>query len=349
MNRKPIGTALLSYGMSGRYFHAPFIRVLEGFSLVGCLQRKPGFFMSDFPQAKSYATLEEVLNDPEIELVVVNTPNNTHFEFTAQALMAKKHVLVEKPMAIDAQEAVALKELANKNNRLLTVYHNRRWDGDFITVKERLESGLLGKLIVAEFHADRFRPELSTKAHKETAQPGSGLLLDWGPHLVDQSLQLFGMPEKVSAYLALTRPGSVVDDLFDITLFYQGFTVRLRSGFYVMYSPASYILHGTKGSYIQGRSNIQEQQLLKGKNPLDKDFGLDNLSGMLQYEDKEGNRHQSEIPLSSGNYIEFYNRLFGAIREKGSLPVNTEEAISVMKILDAAAESNRTGSIIPLS
>lgn len=349
MNSKPIGTALLSYGMSGRYFHAPFIKVHQGFRLVGCLERRPGTFVNDFPGAKSYAVLEEVLNDPEIELVIVNTPNNTHFEFAAKAIKAGKHVLVEKPMALNAHEAIALKELAHNHNRLLTVYHNRRWDGDFITIREMLESGLLGNIVSAEFHADRFRPALSSKAHKETAQPGSGLLLDWGPHLVDQSLQLFGMPEKVSAFRSITRPGSVVDDLFDITLFYPGHTVRLKSGFYVMHSPASYILHGTRGSYIQGRSNIQEQQLMQGKNPLDEDFGLDKRCGLLHYEDKEGCSHQSEVPLSTGNYIEFYNRLHGAIREEESMPVKPEEGLLVMKVLDAAAESSRKGSIVPLS
>ncbi len=349
MNTPAVKTALLSYGMSGRLFHAPFLKAHQGFILHGCWERKPGHFKKDFPEARIYQSLDEVLDDPETALVIVNTPNATHFDYAAKALAANKHVLVEKPLTLNAGEAIVLKELAGRNNKLLSVYHNRRWDGDFITVKKIIDSGSIGTVVSAELHADRYRPALSSKIHKENAEPGAGLLLDWGPHMADQAMQLFGMPQRVFCHTAITRPGSVVDDLFDITLFYPKHTVRLKSSFFVMHSPASFLLHGTKGSYIQQRSNIQEIQLNAGKSPMDDDFGIDPIKGLLHQQDDSGNMISKEVPLSGGNYLEFYNRLFNAIRFGEPLPVSTEEAIGVMKILDAAAESNHTGKIVAIS
>ena len=348
MNTSPIKTALLSYGMSGRLFHTPFLRAHKGFTLHGCWERKPGLFSKEVTDARSYHSLDEVLDDPETELVVINTPNATHFDYAAKALSAGKHVLVEKPIALNADEAIALWELAKRNNKLLSVYHNRRWDGDFITVKKILEGGSIGKIVSAELHADRYRPALSTKTHKETAEPGSGLLLDWGPHLADQAMQLFGMPQRVFCHTAITRPKSQVDDFFELILFYPEHTVRLKSGFFVMHSPASYLLHGTQGSYIQERSNVQEIQLNAGKSPMDEDFGLEQIRGLLHRQDDSGNIISKQIPLSRGNYLECYNQLFRAIRFGEPPPVRADEAIGVMKILDAAAESSRTGSIVSI-
>lgn len=292
--------------------------------------------------------MDEVLGDPETELIVVNTPNATHFDFAAKALAAGKHVIVEKPFALNATEAIALAELAACKKKLLSVYHNRRWDGDFITVKKILEGGRVGKIVSAELHADRYRPSPSTKAHKENGAPGSGLLLDWGPHLADQAIQLFGMPQRVFCHTAITRPGSQVNDFFELILFYPEHTVRLKSGFFVMHSPASFLLYGTKGSYVQERSNIQEIQLNAGKSPMDEDFGLERTRGLLHLQDDSGNILSKQIPLSNGNYLEFYNRLFRAIRFGEPLPVRTDEAIDVMKMLDAAAESSRTGNIVSI-
>jgi predicted dehydrogenase len=255
--------------------------------------------------------------------------------------------VVEKAFTTNGRDARRLQELAKEKNRILTVYHNRRWDGDFLTVRQLVESGRLGNMVEAELHFSRFRPVLSAKLHKEMPGPGSGLLLDLGPHLADQAIQLFGIPESVSARLAITRPGSQVDDFFDLALFYPDFTVRLKAGFFVRHLPASFILHGTRCSYLQPRSNIQEEQLMAGKSPLDAGFGTGAESGKgeLFFEDESGSPIKEPITLLPGNYMEFYHRLHAGIRLGSTLPVTSDEAVAVMDLLDAAVASHGSGQV----
>ncbi|MCA6467598.1 MAG: Gfo/Idh/MocA family oxidoreductase, partial [Chitinophagaceae bacterium] len=201
----PISTALLSFGMSGRVFHAPFLRAHPGFELASVWERTTPLASSIYPSIRSVRRLEEILEDPSIELVVVNTPTATHFDYTRQVLQAGKHAIVEKAFTVTVEEARQLKQMAREQGVCLSVFQNRRYDSDFLTVKKMAASGMLGEILEAEFHFDRFKTTLSPKLHKELPVPGAGLLYDLGPHLIDQALVLFGFPDAIFADIRTVR------------------------------------------------------------------------------------------------------------------------------------------------
>ena len=217
---QPINTALCSFGMSGWVFHAPFIAADPHFKLYAVWERSKNLAEQKYPGIKTYRTLEDMLADNAVELVIVNTPNVTHYEYAKKALLAGKHVVVEKPFTVTVAEAQELIELAQHQNKKISVYQNRRYDSDYRTIKKVLDEKLLGKLVEAEFHFDRYNEELSPKQHKEIPQQGTGILYDLGSHLIDQALQLFGMPDSVFADIRVVRPISKVDDYFDLLLYY---------------------------------------------------------------------------------------------------------------------------------
>jgi predicted dehydrogenase len=218
---KIIKAGICSYGMSGNIFHAPFIHVHPGFSFSAVVERSKHTAQDRYPDVKVYASVEEMLKDASLDLIIVNTPNYTHYEYTKAALNAGKNVIVEKPFTVHTSEGQELMELAASKNLLLTVYHNRRYDGDFKIVKQVIQSGDLGEVLEAEIHYDRYKPALSPKPHKEIQSPGSGILKDLGPHIIDSALCLFGFPQAVFSEIRITRPDSVVDDWFDILLYYK--------------------------------------------------------------------------------------------------------------------------------
>ena len=261
-----IRTGLLSYGMSGKVFHAPFLELHPGFELIGAWERSKKLIQEDFPLVKSYASFDALLND-NVDLVIVNTPVDTHFEYAKKALLAGKHVLVEKAFTTTVAEAEELQEIAEEKGLKLAVFQNRRWDSDFKTVKDIFDKNILGEIVEAEIHFDRYNPNLSLKAHKENPNPGAGILKDLGPHIIDQALCLFGFPEGLFADVRMTRSDSKVDDWFDIVLYYPAFRVRLKAGFFVREPLPSYILHGKKGSFLKSRGDIQEDELKADKNP----------------------------------------------------------------------------------
>ena len=227
---KAIQSALLSYGMSGRIFHAPFLEIHPGFELVGSYERSQKNIQKAYPGTHSYDSLEEVMQDPDIELIIVNTPIPTHFDYAAQALKAGKHVVVEKAFTNSTAEALELQKIAQEVGKHIFVYQNRRWDSDFLTIKKVYESGDLGEIVEAEFHFDRYNGAKSPKMHKEVPGPGAGIIFDLGPHIIDQALHLFGNPTYVFADLRKTRPGTEVEDLFEILLYYPDMRVRLKAG-----------------------------------------------------------------------------------------------------------------------
>ncbi|MGK4566320.1 Gfo/Idh/MocA family protein [Flavobacterium sp. 3HN19-14] len=259
-----IRTALLSYGMSGKVFHAPFLKFHPGFELAGAWERTRKNIRQDYPKAKSYNSFDELLND-DIDLVIVNTPVATHFEYAKKALRAGKHTLVEKAFTATVAEAEELQKIAQKKGVKLAVFQNRRWDSDFKTVKDVVSKNLLGEIVEAEFHFDRYNPSLSPKAHKETANKGAGILKDLLPHLIDQALFLFGMPVAVFADIRTTRDKSVVDDYIDILLYYETLRVRLKAGFFVREMIPSFVVHGKNGSFLKPRGDVQEDDLKVGK------------------------------------------------------------------------------------
>jgi scyllo-inositol 2-dehydrogenase (NADP+) len=344
-----INTALLSFGMSGKVFHAPFLTVHPGFRLTGAWERSIPRIVTDYPQVKSYPTLESLLMDDAVELVVVNTPINTHYEFAREALLAGKNVIVEKAFTTTVAEARELAQLARERNRLLSVFQNRRWDSDFKTVQQVIHSGLLGDIVEATICFDRYSAGLSQKAHKEVPGLGSGNVYDLGPHLIDQALVLFGMPEAVFADFMVTRAASQVEDYFEIRLYYPQHRVRLKSGYFVREPAPAYQVHGKKGSFLKTRADVQEASLLKGMLPDASGYGIEPDSEMgLLHTEKNGLVVREHIPTLPGNYLAYYENIYHAITGKGPAPVAAEEGISVMQIIEAAYESHSQRQAVAL-
>ncbi len=339
---KPINTALCSFGMSGWVFHGPFIKVHKGFNLYAVWERTKKLAQQKYPDVKSYNTIEAMLEDDAIELVIVNTPNYTHFEFAKLALQAGKHVVVEKPFTVFAEQAKELIALAKKMDRKLSVYQNRRYDSDYKTIKKVIEEKLLGKIVEAEFHFDRYKEELSPKLHKESPGQGTGSLYDLGSHLIDQALQLFGDPEEIFADIAIMRPISKVDDYFELILYYPTFRVRLKSSYQVREALPGYIIHGSKGSFIKAKTDVQEAMLQAEKIPDSKDWGTEPESerGLLHTE-KDGRVIREYIPSLQGNYGEYYDGIYEAIRNNKPLPVSPEDGLKVVSLIETAYESSR--------
>lgn len=344
-----IKTALLSYGMSGKVFHAPFLQLHPGFELVGSWERSKQLIQNDYPDVKSFDSLESILNDDSIELVVVNTPVATHFEYAKKVLNAGKHALVEKAFTTTVEEAHELAELAKAKGLKLCVFQNRRWDSDFKTVQKIINEGILGELVEAEFHFDRYNPLLSPKTHKETANDGAGILKDLGPHLIDQALCLFGLPNAVFGDIRITRENSLVDDWIDLTLFYDNFRMRLKAGFFVREAHPAFTVHGKKGSFLKPRGDVQEDDLKLGKKPNLLDWGTEpeTLQGLLHTE-KEGTVIRIKIPTLQGNYYDLFDSLYDAITKDTKEPVTAQDGLNVMKVIGAAIESNAKKKVVNL-
>ncbi len=344
---KQINTALCSFGMSGWVFHAPFLAVHPGFNFYGVWERTKNLAVEKYPAVKTFRTLEDMLADPKIELVIVNTPSVTHYEYAKQCLLAGKHIIVEKPFTATTVQAQELIGLATQKELKLSVYHNRRYDSDYKTVKKVLEEGWLGKPVDAEIHYDRYSPDLSYKVHKESPTGAVGSLYDLGSHLIDQALQFFGMPQALFADIGINRPGSQVDDYFDLKLLYPDHRVTLKSSYYVREQLPGYILHGTLGSFIKSKTDVQEQALIAGKSPAEPGWGIEPATqdGLLHTE-KDGTLIKEHIPSLKGNYGEYFEAMYQAMRNKGPLPVTGEEGMNVIKIIEAAFKSNKEKRVI---
>jgi scyllo-inositol 2-dehydrogenase (NADP+) len=349
MESRIINTALCSFGMSGRVFHAPFLQVHPGFRLYGAWERTSKLAAEKYPGTITFRTLEDMLADDAIELVVINTPNYTHFDYAEQALLAGKHIIVEKPFTNTVQEADALVALAGKQQRKIAVYHNRRYDSDFRTIQKVLQEGVLGNMVEAEFHFDRYREALSPKLHKELPGPGAGALYDLGAHLIDQALQLFGMPQSLFADIASMRPLSQVDDYFEIILYYSSFRVRLKGSYQVREALPGYILHGSKGSFIKPKTDVQETMLQAGQIPGGADWGKepDTEMGLLHTE-LNGTISRAYIPSLQGNYGDYYEAVYQAIINDAPMPVSAAEGRQVVHIIETAFRSSKERTVIDL-
>lgn len=344
-----INTALCSFGMSGWVFHAPFITTHPGFNFYGVWERTKNLAQEKYPGVKTFRTLEELLADKNVELVVVNTPSVTHYDYAKQVILAGKHLIVEKPFTATVEQAEELIALAKKKKIKLSVYQNRRYDSDYRTIKKILDEGWLGKIVDAEIHYDRYVPELSYKIHKETPTPGVGVLYDLGSHLIDQAIQLFGMPIAVFADLAINRPNSKVDDYFDLKLFYPDHRATLKSSYYVREPMPGYQIHGTLGSFIKHKTDVQETDLQAHKKPGSADWGTepDSQKGLLHTE-KDGKVIKEYVQSEKGNYGDYYEGVYNAIRNNADVPVSGEEGKRVIEVIAAAIKSNKEKKVIGL-
>lgn len=343
-----IKTALLSYGMSGKVFHAPFITNHPGFELLGSWERSKKLIQLDFPAVKSYPSIEAVLQD-EVDLVIVNTPVATHYKYAKQVLLAGKHAIVEKAFTTKVAQAKELAQIAQEKGVKLAVFQNRRWDSDFKTVQKVVQEGLLGEIVEAEFHFDRYNPLLSPKQHKETTNDGAGILKDLGPHLIDQALCLFGMPTAVFADIRITRVNSLVDDCIDILLYYNSFRVRLKAGFFVREAVPSFVVHGKKGSFLKTRADVQEDNLKLGMQPNTATWGTEpeTQQGFLHTE-VDGILKKEFVPTQQGNYMAFFDGVYYSITNNTVEPVTGQDGVHVMQIIEAALQSSAAQKVISL-
>lgn len=336
--QKPIVTALLAYGMSGKLFHAPFIHAHPGFSFKGVLEHRTKKVNADYPEVKSYNALQEVLDDPEIELLIINTPSNTHVDYARQALNAGKDILVEKPFAPTSKEAIEIFDLGRKLGRKVMVYQNRRWSSDFAVTRDTVKSRKLGQVIEMHLRYDRFRAEIGPKAFKETPLPASGIVYDLGAHLLDQTICIFGKPEGFRKVTGVFRKNSQVDDYGHIHLRYPNqLNVFITTGMLVADPQPGIIIHGTKGSFIKSFCDTQEEQLIAGMKPGDADFGEEETGkeGKLTVVNDLGEKNIEYVPSLKGNYMDLFEAVYQTVRNGKEFPVKESEVLIQLEILES--------------
>jgi len=340
---KPIVTAIASFGMSGVVFQGPSLKIFpQQFKIHKILERTKNVSAERYPEATIVRTYQEILNDPEVELVIVNTPDYLHFDMAKQAIEAGKHIVVEKPFTKTSENAKELIALAQKKRVILTVYQSRRLDNGFLTLKKIVEEQLLGRLVEYEAHYDRYRNYIQEGSWKEDGDERTGVLFNLGSHIVDQALVLFGTPNAVTAHLNVLRTGGRTTDNFDIRLHYKQFNAILRSSYLVREMGPQYILHGTEGSFTKMGTDPQEEMLKLHHLPDEPKWGEDPESDWGTLNTTINGLHfHGKIETIPGNYANFYSNLYGTIREGKALQVKPEEALTTIRILEACIESNR--------
>lgn len=333
---KPIVTALLAYGMSGKVFHAPFLATHKGFELYAVLERNQKKAAIDYPEIISYSDSADLLSDETIELVVINTPNNTHFDYAKLALEANKHVLIEKPATTTPEEFESLLALAEKVNRNVFVYQNRRWSSDITAAREIISSGKIGAIVEMHLRFDRYRPTIGPKTFKETPIPSSGIWYDLGSHLIDQAISIFGKPVSHYRYKNNYRDNSQVDDFaFMHILFPNKVNVFITTSMLVTDAQDGIVIHGTKGSFTKPFCDEQENQLVNGMSPLDSDFGHEkpNKEGKLTYYNENQEPIVEKTPSIKGNFNGLFDALYDSIRNKKAFPVDNQQIVEQLKLL----------------
>jgi scyllo-inositol 2-dehydrogenase (NADP+) len=344
-----IKTGICSYGMSGKLFHAPFVNEHPGFELTAIVERNNNDSRERYPKSKLYRSVEELIADKSLQLIVINTPTHLHYEQVKMALLAGKHVVVEKPFTTKVKEAEELADLAKKQKVQLSIYQNRRYDGDFRAVKKVVDEKLLGELREVEIRYDRYRPSYGGKPHKEGDLPGAGIIYDLSPHLVDQALQLFGWPKALFADVWKMRDDVVPPDYFEILFYYDKLRVRLKATCICRETIPGYALHGMKGSFLQQRSDMQEQQLLAGETPsLENWCAAPGEPDGLLHTEIDGKIIRRQQTSSPGNYMGYYDDLLKSLLGEASNPVPAEDGIKTVRIIEAALESSKEGRIIKM-
>ena len=344
-----LAVGLIGYGLAGRAFHAPVIRAVPGLRLAAILQRRGNEATESYPDVRIVRSLEELLAIKEIRLVVVATPNDTHFLLAKQCLEAGRDVVVDKPFTTTLAEGRALVTLAKRSRRLLTVYQNRRYDGDFQAIRTLVAEGTLGRIVRFETSYDRYRPQFKPGAWRETTRAGSGILFDIAPHLIDHALLLLGLPQAVTADVRIEREGAVADDAFDIMLSYErGVRAVLRSSILAAATRPRFVLHGTVGSFVKQTFDPQENNLRHGKIPTDTAWGAEPEEnwGVLTLPSGDGFTRR-RIPSAACDYRDYYANVRDALLGKAELTVSPQWALEVMRLLEMAKESSEKHCTIP--
>ena len=334
-----IHVGILGYGLSGRYLQAPFFRAHPGFCVNRVLTSRADALAGDFPDLAPTRNAEAVFADPEIDLVSITTPNATHYGYARAALEAGKHVLVEKPACPTAAELRELKDLAERKKRHLFVFHNRRWDSDFLTLRALLATGRLGPLLNYEARFDRWKPTPNAKAWKEQPGPGAGMLYDLGSHILDQAIALFGRPANVAGRSWIQRPFSSVPDAFDLRLDYGRLGVRLSCSLLVREPTPRYRLHGERGSFVKYGIDSQEDRLRSGLLPTAPDFGREPAAqdGLLHTEN-DGLVFRGQLRTEPGRWMDLFHNLHEVITRQATPAVPLDEVITQLEIIESVAE-----------
>jgi scyllo-inositol 2-dehydrogenase (NADP+) len=339
-----IDVGLIGFGLAGRAFHAQVIRATPGLRLAAILQRHGNEVAEKYPDVRVVRSVGELLDIRDIRVVVVATPNETHAPIARQCLEAGRDVVVDKPFATTLKEAAELVELARKCGRLITVYQNRRYDGDFQAIRQLVADGTLGRIVRFETNYDRFRPDLKPGAWRERAGPGNGIFFDLAPHLIDHALVLFGLPEAVTADVRLERTVAVVDDAFDVMLHYPGgMRAVLRSTMLAVAPRPRFVLHGTRGAFFKQTFDPQEINLRRGYIPESGPWGGEPQEdwGVLTTIENDVVTKRS-VPSSTSDYRDYYANVRDAMLGRAPLAVTPEYALDVMRVLELAQESSRT-------
>ncbi|EPL0393957.1 oxidoreductase [Enterobacter ludwigii] len=332
-----IRVGLIGYGYASKTFHAPLIAGTPGMALAAVSSSDATKVHADWPSVPVVSEPKHLFNDPNIDLIVIPTPNDTHFPLAKAALEAGKHVIVDKPFTVTLSQARELDALAKSFGRVLSVFHNRRWDSDFLTVKALLNEGTLGEILFFESHFDRFRPQVRNR-WREQAGPGSGIWYDLAPHLLDQAVNLFGLPVSMTVDLAQLRPGAQTTDYFHAVLSYPQRRIVLHGTMVAAAESARYILHGTRGSYVKFGLDPQEERLKNGERLPQEDWGYDMRDGVVTR--VEGEERVEETLLTiPGNYPAYYAAIRDALNGTGDNPVSGSQAIQIMELIELGIES----------
>ncbi|HEY5056195.1 MAG TPA: Gfo/Idh/MocA family oxidoreductase [Acidobacteriaceae bacterium] len=371
MAAREIGVGVIGFGLGGRVFHAPFVSAVPGLKLVSILQRKGYEAARAYPSARIDRSLDEMLADKSIELIVLSTPNETHLSLATRALEAGKHVVIDKPFTATSADAVTLIDLAKRKGVHAIPFHNRRWDGDFLTVKKLLAENAVGRLVTFESHFDRFRPTPRENTWKEAGDPSHGMLFDLGPHLVDQARVLFGAPATITASVRADRDVTDVEDAFDITLHYspgddlqgsarapngKGLLVHCRTSYLACINAPRFTLHGTSGSFVKFGLDPQEPALVAGAKVPRLQPGSPESDAWLEEKESEWGKLavapnptdpttlvEKQVRTLPGDYRSFYANVRDSILGTAPLAVTPQAGYQVARLLELARESSAKG------
>ncbi len=339
-----LNVGLVGFGFAGKTFHAPVIRVVEGLRLTTIVQRH-GEDAPDprYPEAAFVRSVDELLGRA-VDLVVIATPNTSHHAIAKQCLLAGRHVVIDKPFTATVVEAEELVRLGNAKRRVLSAYQNRRYVGDFVTLRALLSDNALGSVTTFESHFDRFRAELRPGSWREQPLPGSGLWFDLGSHLLDQALVLFGKPQAISADIRIERPGAAADDAFDVALHYPHMRAFLRASMLAASPGPTFAVHGSKGSFIKYGLDPQEAALKSGRLPDEAGWDAEPPEMHGRLTTAEGKRRIATTPSS---FTHYYENVRDAILGKAPLGVTAEQALDVMRGLELAVASSHKRCVLP--
>ena len=346
---KQLNVGIIGFGVSGRYFFAPFINAHCGFMLQGIATTQTALVGALYPGIKVYETVESLLSDHTIDLVVVASPNYTHFDLAKAALIKGKHVIVEKPFTTTVLEAEELTALAKQKGLFLIPFQNRRWDGDFLTIKQLIHNNVLGEVLKFESHFDRYRPGRERADWKNQVHPGVSLLYDIGPHLIDQALSLFGMPEMIFGDIRIQRPEGVNPDYFEIQLFHHRLKIILKAGVMCREIGPRFIVHGTRGSFVKHGLDVQEQNLKDGLLPGNPLLGKDKEENWgLLHTEMNGRIIRERFATIDGNYMAFFENVLNAFMGNEELIVKPEQAKITIELIEKAMQSSIEKRLIVL-